>query len=57
MMYMDVQELKMLCGDRRVEELITQGRIPLAKVNEDLVVMDNIYKLEAELTGDDDDLL
>ena len=57
MMYMDVQELKMLCDDRRVEELITQGRIPLAKVNEDLVVMDNIYKLEAELTGDDDDLL
>jgi len=57
MMYMDVQELKMLCGDRRVEELIAQGRIPLAKVNEDLVVMDNIYKLEAELTGNDEDIL
>jgi hypothetical protein len=57
MMYMDVQELKMLCGDRRVDELIARGRIPLAKVDEELVIMDRICDLEAELNDDNEDLL
>lgn len=57
MMYMDIQELKGMCGARRVDELIARGRIPLARVNEDLVIMDKICDLEAELNDDNEDLL
>ncbi len=57
MMYMDVRELKALFGEERVDYLLTQRRIPLAKVNDDLVVMDNLYRLEEELTKDNDDLM
>jgi len=57
MMYMDIQELKGMCGSRRVDELIARGRIPLARVDEDLVIMDRICDLEAELNDDNEDLL
>lgn len=57
MMYMDIQELKALFGEKRVDYLLTQRRIPLARVDDDLVVMDNLYRLEKELTKDNEDLL
>jgi len=57
MMYMDVRELKLLFGEKRVDYLLTRSRIPLARVDDDLVVMDNLYRLEKELTEDNEDLL
>jgi hypothetical protein len=57
MMYMDVRELKLLFGEKRVDYLLTQRRIPLARVDDDLVVMDNLYRLEEELTRDNEDLI
>jgi len=56
MMYMDVRELKLLFGEERVDYLLTRSRIPLARVDDDLVVMDNLHMLEKELTEDNDDL-
>ncbi|NLT23469.1 MAG: hypothetical protein GXX82_10515 [Syntrophorhabdus sp.] len=57
MMYMDLRELKALFGEKRVDYLLTHSRIPLARVDDDLVVMDNLYRLERELTEDNEDLL
>ena len=57
MMYMDIQELKGMCGARRVDELIAKGRLPSVRVNEDLVIMDRLCDLEAELDDDNEDLL
>ncbi|OPX75763.1 MAG: hypothetical protein A4E39_00120 [Methanoregulaceae archaeon PtaB.Bin152] len=57
MMYMDVRELKALFGEKRVDYLLTRRMIPLARVDDDLVVMDNLYRLEEELTKDNEDLL
>jgi len=57
MMYMDLPELKALFGEKRVDYLLTHSRIPLAKVDDDLVVMDNLYRLEEELTKDNEDLM
>lgn len=57
MMYMDVRELKALFGEKRVDYLLTRSRIPLARVDDDLVVMDSLYRLEEELTKDNEDLM
>jgi|GEM_PF-2931028 len=57
MMYMDVRELKLLFGEERVDYLLTRSRLPLARVDDDLVVMDNLYRLEEELTEDNENLM
>ena len=57
MMYMDIDELKMLCGEARVDRLLARGRIPLAKVERELVIMDGLEALKRELTGEEEEVL